>query len=123
MTALDIAALAELRKLMARLAELDDDATKISEAMLVALQLEEKAIDALPALLDAAEAMAGVRAGTHWIAPMEPTGPMYGAGGFELFKRDIAQTDPRVAVGLIYRAMRDQALSASPLLPAAKEER
>jgi hypothetical protein len=45
----------------------------------------------------------------RWV-PVEPTPEMYGAGGVELFKRDMAGTPPREAVGIIYRAM----LAAAP---------
>jgi hypothetical protein len=37
--------------------------------------------------------------------PAEPTPEMYGAGGVEMFKCDMAAVEPREAVGRIYRAM------------------
>lgn len=74
----------------------------------------------LTALLDAAEAMAGVRAGTHRIVPVEPTPAMITAGTQTGWQARVGRGEcghtPVAEVIAIYHAM----LSASPL-PAAKE--
>jgi hypothetical protein len=44
------------------------------------------------------------------LVPVEPTPDMYGAGGVEMFKCDMAAVEPREATGRIYRAM----IAASP---------
>lgn len=44
------------------------------------------------------------------VVPLEPTPEMYGAGGVQQFKCDLASVPVRDAVGMVYRAM----LAAAP---------
>lgn len=59
----------------------------------------------------------GVKVPEGWqLVPKEPMPEMYGAGGVQMFKNDLAQTPVREAVGLIYTAM----LAKAPT-PAARD--
>jgi hypothetical protein len=88
--------------LMAQWREAEGECATEAEAKAAAQQDYEKRI---------MSALSPAMLGEEWkVVPVEPTPEMYGAGGVQMFKNDMAQTPVREALGLVYRAM----VSAAP---------